>query len=819
MKKNFLSLLALAALVSGTFLSTGKAVQVNAANDYGNPPAAGELDPASYFTKGWQDSVGTRRLSDRAVMVTDTSDFGYRGTIEGRKFNLKDFDITIDASQLIPNTAMTIITGASKTYTSEEGMVLNFDIVKSSTTENLYLVTCSTTVNFHNKSIPGFSNGTWAEDANFTGVQFTIPDGIVSISVDYVDETTSTVTVNGNPFNVATSDLYSRCNGEYNQSVNIGMMNNAGATQHYVIESIGDDTDKVYFGEDGAYTITKKTIEELKTVDLSEPTADLVLETIDKYNNIPWSNLYSWDKAYLQAGYDEVKAKIDAAITDEVAVVLLDTAVTDVEEIVNDLTTVESVDAAIAAIEEANGIKDLIASPDELEPDLKQQYDAALARLATANDKIPAAAKAVLESSVAAYEAAVAEVTTGAAAAAAEKVKANIPTKYAEFVTEEEMNAFTARIEAADATFKENTTIEHQNWIQGSELRVVETAENGYDLVSYGDPFTETPEESDGLYNKEKISALDFSATIKFESVPEAMGSWITFGIMEKPEMWINAEDDSVQNNKGVFFLISRINASKLQVQAFLCSLTSNRFYDSALTQIIQIPAGEDINIRLYTETEEIAGVTEEYFKIAFNDIEFNQETIAARKIKTCLGVDCTGYFITASSGYSQSNPALYSIKDINKKAPNGDTIVADIDYTPTSSDTEKSFTNGSDSAIVTFNLDTKGKELTSVTVDGTEVAAENYTFDADKNKITFTNAFLNTLTVGDHTITAKTSEGEVSWTLHVTEGEGPVEPVTPDNGVNVGLIVGCTVGGVVVVAGVTLLVLFLLKKKKNSVK
>lgn len=819
MKKRLLSLLSLAAIGSFAFGSTNAKIAF-AANDYTDLPEIGYIDPASYFNKIWQDNIGAERISDRAVLVSTYSDWGFRGGITGRTYNMKNFDISIDASQIKPNTAMGIMIGALGTYSSEQGMVLNFDIVKSGTTENLYLVTCSTTVNGHNQSVPGFSNGVWEEDANYTGVQFTLADGIVNISLDYIDETTTKVTVNGSTFDVATADVYARFDGAYDHYVNIGLFNNTGQQQNYVIESVGDASDDVYFGETGAFNVVKNELNELKSADLS--TIDNVLKAQEEFNAVPWSDLYSWDRAYMQADYDLVKSNIDTAIEElgnEVKVSLFETAVADLEKSCETLTTVEEIDNAIKLKETAEAKKAEIDA-ESLDGELKARYDAAEAKIATAQASIEEAAKTVLESSVVAYEESVKNIASAEDILNAQKAKKDIPTHYYAFITEEETTAYDDRISAADATLKDATSVDHKNWVQGTNALVNTTEDGSYQVVSYGDPF-DTPENSNGLFNSEKISALDFETIISFDNIPQVTGSWVTFGLMEKPEMWINAEDDSVQNNKGIFFLISKVSPTKLSVQAFLCSLTSNRFYDSVLNQIIEIPHGQDIEVKFYTENVEVAGVAEEYFRMTFNGVGFDQEMITARKIKTVLGTECAGYFITATSGYEANDPALFTIKNINGKPTNSDSIAPEVDLTPTSTDKEKTFVNGSEGGIVTFNLDTKGQELTSVKVDGTAVEATNYTFDASKNKLTFNNAYLNTLTVGDHTVTAETAEGSVTWTLHVTEGENPNPNPNPEpgdeNNVNVGLIVGLSVGGVVVVGGVVALVLFLIKRKKGN--
>lgn len=788
-------------------------------------PEAGVIASDSYFAQGWQGTVGSIRTSDRGVYVVDSAGFGYRGYIN-RTYDFKDFEISVDISEILPNSALGIIIGAPLTYSSEQGMVLNFDVVKSSATANLYLVTCSTTVNGHNISIPGFNNGTWAEDANYTGVQFTDTDGIIDLSLKYIDDTSTKITVNDLSFTLATSDVYSRFEGNYNYYCNIGIFNNDGTKQYFKINSIGDASDDVYFAETGSFGLVKQTLADLKGYDLGD--SEQLIQAQEKFESMPYDELYNWDKNYFKTDYDSTKDAIQEAIVsagNEVVLNLFETAVVNLETAVLDLSNIENINAAIVLRDTAEAKKTDIVI-ENLNNEELTRYNALDARLQTAKESIVTAARSALENAVVAYETAVENVTSTQAILDAQTARKNIPNAYYEFLSEDEQTALDARIAAADNKLSENTTIDHANWTQGRNALVSENEDGSYGLVSYGDPF-DTPENSNGIFNSEKLSALDFETTINFESIPQKIGSWVTFGLMEKPEMWINAEDDSVQNNKGIFFLINRVSPQRLSVQAFLCSLTSNRFYDSALTQIIEIPYGEEIKVRFYTENVEIAGVAEEYFRMSFNDISYDQEMITARKIKTVLGTECVGHFIMASSGFDSSDPAIVTIKNINEKSPSGDSIVADVDLTPTSTDTSKTFTKGSESAIVTFNLDTKGQDLTAVKVDGSAIASSNYTFDSSANKLTLTNAYLNTLTVGEHTVVAETSEGSVTWTLTVNEDttnpggstSEPTEPTTPNES-NVGLIIGLSVaGGLVVIAGIVLLVVLLLKKRASKQK
>ena len=231
----------------------------------------------------------------------------------------------------------------------------------------------------------------------------------------------------------------------------------------------------------------------------------------------------------------------------------------------------------------------------------------------------------------------------------------------------------------------------------------------------------------------------------------------MTFGILEKPEMWIYADDDTVQENKGIFFLVSRLNATTANVQAFLCSLSSNRFYDSPLTQNLMLTLGQEWKISFKEVKKTISGLEDTYFEMHFNNKQFDQEIIASRKIKTVLGAEKEGYFIAASSGYSSSNPCVFSINSINGVSPTAPSIRKGGLYeAPTCS-------NGSLSEDNTFtcNVDTKGADIKSVKVDSTTLNAADYTYS--DGKLTISKDFINTLENGTHTVKITTAGGTTS--------------------------------------------------------
>lgn len=831
MKKNTFLTLSLGALLAGSALAvaaSNKAVGAKAvgtyAGEYSNAPASGEVASDSFIGNAWHTTVGARRIDDRAVIVTDTSNWGFRAKYKNdKKFDCSDFSFTYDVSQLIDGTVLCTIMGATPGAYASENSMITVDILESLTDAHTYRVTCSTG-GLHNISIESFTDGTtWADDANFEGVTITAPDDVISVKLKRVNSTLSRVTVNDNVFEVQTSELYKNFVDDYNAYYAIGMFNNASTVQSYIVEQIGDAADEVYYSAEGDFGKAKVELNELKTTPLT--TVDQIIAAKEKLDSCAYTRLYAWDKSYFAELFGEVESRINAAVAsaaNTVAIKLFANKVTAFEEACNDLSTVEKAQVALNAYLAAQSALEGV-NIAALEGDDLTVYNTAKAKYDENITKLLAGFETVYEASVAAFESKVANAVSNVDVAAAYSLKNSIPTYFSEYLADAKIEAWSARVDAAMALLTEKTTFTHDNWEQGSTSRVIEN--NGeLQIMTYGSADTTGSGVFAGseLINKEKISASDFEMVINIQSLPESNGSWLTIGIMEKPEMWILDDTDKVQENKGIFFLIARIDSIHLRVQAFLCSLTSNRFYDSPLSQTLSVDYTNDIKISFKEVSKTIAGVTDTYFEMSFNDQSFDQEVITSRKIKTVLGSTKEGYLVTASSGVGQKNPILYTIKTINGVAANASSIVKAVDKTPTSTDTEKTFVYGSASATVSFAIDTKDLEISKIEVDNAAIASSNYTVGT--SKITLKNAFLKTLSVGDHTVKATTSAGSVSWTLHVidngsgetTSSEDPGESSggqTSKGGCRGSIIATSAIISVVSVLGICLLAN---KKKEN---
>lgn len=776
-----------------------------AASEYENPPESGVVAADSYFGNAWYQDVGTRRIDERSLIATVRSDWGYRGNFLNRTYDATSFDLTLDLSQLLPKTGVMLIFGSNAgSYATEATRQLVMDIIVGEAVPGSYIVTCSTPGLLHNNSIPEFTDGgTWADDANFQGVQVATDDFRLHLSINRLNEAVSEITVNEKVTTVSNSALYAGFENPSISYVSLGLFNNAGTFQSFIIESIGDKSDDVYYGKDGDFTAVKTKSTELTTVDLSttEHVFDAKLQ-LDELTTV-YNRLYAHDRAFLSSLYDQASTRINEAVEtagNELAAALFVEKVTALTTACGVLNSVVTIDNAIVAKNDAAAVLETI-NVEELTGSILEDFIAAKLQYEGAAALIITSMEIVLEETVSIYEQKVLTLTSVSEMSQAMEARNNVPTKYYSYLEETKAVAYANRMVDADLKYNDTVRIDHSNWVQGMNAAVVENSNHGMDILTHGTPFT-SPEESNGVFCQETLSASDFEVKLNV-NMPQATGAWVSFGLMEKPEMWIYADNDSVQNNKGIFFLLTYINSETLGVQAFLCSLTSNRFYDSPLTQNITMPMSEEVTVKFFEETTEIAGVTETYFRMTFNGVGFDQENVTAKKIKTVLGTKKEGYFFLASSGFTSAGYGQVSMSSINGKSPFAESLRKES-AKPSSTDTEKTFTLG-ETTDVSYNL--TATKVNAVKVNNVILDASTYSFA--NGTLTLKNAYLSTLSAGEYNVTAECEGGNITWRLKVEKATKPTK-----KGCGGSIIATSSIVSFFSLAGFSFL---LLKKKKQD--
>lgn len=783
--------------------------------DYSSLPNVGEHSADSYVGNAWAAYTGSKRVSERSVMVNQISNWGARGSLVNRTYDISSFEVSIDLTQVIGKNTLIMTFGSKEgSYPTDPAHQLNFDFVSDSSDITKFLITCSNDKSAHNTSIPGFSDGqTWADDANFTGVTTTAPDHIVTIRVEKTTEMNSTIYVNEVGYLVNNTDLYKNFVDSMNSYITVGTINKPNAEVAYQINYVGDASDLVYYGENGNFTKVKEGI-----VSINNNKADLfqtiegVLEAKETFDALPYKDLYLHDRNYFKSDYNQLKNEINAKLDEkgaEVYIKVFEKNVVDLEALLPESNTEAGIQAAIAKRNEAEeSLKSIDATTLG---SLQTTYDDLVARFETAKTTIKTNAPIVYRIKLDAFKTAVDNLASIQDMKNAFELKANLLNNLLSEMDEDQANALNAELDAANTILMGKTQLNKGNFTQGASAYAYASENDELGMLLVGNSMGIAKTEGSGLFLEEELAANNFTMEMNISNLPVASGSWMTFGLMEKPELFVFAESAETQNNKGIFFLLTRKNSTTISIQSFMISLTSNRFYDGALGQLLEIPFNENITFSIKEVKKTIAGVEDSYVDIRFNDQALDQEIIKASKLKTVYGKALKGYLMFGSSNASLRDPVVATVKSINGVSPFAQSHGVKENLTPTSTDSSKTFQLGTTSDV-NYKLDTKGQAITEVKMDETVVAAENYTY-AD-GTFTLKNDYLNTLSEGEHTIKVSTAEGSVSWTLTVVKGaDQPDNPKPTKKGCKGAALGTSLVISLLAVAGMGIAI----KKKKED--
>lgn len=747
--------------------------------DYSSLPTVGENSADSYVGNAWAAYTGSKRVSERSVMINQISNWGARGSLVNRTYDISSFEVSVDLTNIVGKTALIMTFGSKEgSYPTDPNHQLNFDFVSDSTDTTKYLITCSNDKGAHNTSISGFSDGqTWADDANFTGVTTTAADHIVNIRVEKTTEMNSTIYVNEVGFLVNNADLYKNFVDSTNSYITIGTINKPNAEVAYQLNYVGDASDLVYYGAEGNFTKVKEGIASINNnkADLFE-TIEGVLEVKETFDALPYKDLYLHDRNYFKSDYNQLKTEINTKLDEkgaEVYIKVFEKNVVDLEALLPESNTEDGIQAAIAKRNEAEeSLKSIDATTLG---SLQTTYDDLVARFETAKTTIKTNAPIVYRIKLDAFKTAVDNLASIQDMKNAFELKANLLNNLLSEMDEDQANALNAELDAANTILMGKTQLNKGDFTQGASAYAYASENDELGMLLVGNSMGVAKTEGSGLFLEEELAANNFTMEMNISNLPVASGSWMTFGLMEKPELFVFAESAETQNNKGIFFLLTRKNSTTISIQSFMISLTSNRFYDGALGQLLEIPFNENITFSIKEVKKTIAGVEDSYVDIRFNDQALDQEIIKASKLKTVYGKALKGYLMFGSSSASLKDPVVATVKSINGVSPFAQSHGVKENLTPTSTDSSKTFQLNTTSDV-NYKLDTKGQAITEVKMDETVVAAENYTY-AD-GTFTLKNSYLNTLTEGEHTIKVSTAEGSVSWTLTVVKGaEQPDDP------------------------------------------
>jgi|GEM_PF-6973754 len=791
----------------------------------GTWPDQGSLDPSVPFqTQGSGTQVGTLRTGDRTYAMTFPSAYGQRATFT-RSFDLTEkFTVSFNFSDMAQNHTGLLMFSTSKQdpYIDGNGAYLSMDLVRSPLDGANYCLTLSTGA--HNTSITGteWPTTAWSGNSAYTGLELTgVSDGEISLTFQSSGDN-EIVTVNANSYTIPKSTLFAAFPAGSDLSqiyVASGVMNGSPSLlDHVVISNLGDAKDEVYYGASGNYTIQKGYV-----TSLADAVAD-GLETIEKLNaakairsKIDLTSLYSYDQTYLKGSYDASSSAIDAATialgNDAVIADYKDAVVAFKTAVASDMTLETNVDSAIAKSQEALTRKDAVTALTGLTDEQNSEIEAADAEYQAAYETLQAAAALLYRNSVSAYVSACTDLSSGTAVAEALRLKNLILSKYASYLSEDEQAAESEKIASGTALLAK-CQAPSEGWLLGQRGYTVRS-EDAMSYVSagtlWGDSQLDVVKTNALIYQKEKLSSSHFSMTIDVAKWSKTDGAWMSIGIMEHPGYFSTAEDDSVQNNKGVFFLLrANVGQSLINVDAYVNTLTCNRFFDAELPTKMDIPFDKTLSISFEEEETTISGVTETYWVPSFNGHKMDTDHVKATKIKTALA-NKEGYLYIGTNGTDESDPFVMNITEINGNNPFAASLrkaEEPAHEAPTSSATSTNYTISSNEDLK-ISLDTKGEAITKLTLGGKELTKEQYSYDEGTKTLTVkANALSGVTSAGNQQLVVTTAGGSLTITIAFQAAA----PKKKSKGCG-GTVVGSAFLGVAALAGACALLFYRRKK------
>lgn len=659
MRKKFLAIVTLLAIAICTLCA---GLSVSAA---GETPELGTSDPAANFNAGlWGPAanMGIERTGLHTLAFNYIPGYGTRGTFN-HKVDLSDFSFSVDVSGMTPNTTLLLMfANSAGGYVGGNGAEFSIEIMASNTIPGNYQVIVGDSKQ-HNVAYPELIT---SNDNTYQGIPVAPEDKIVDFAMR-LDGENLIFTIEGQEYTMAYSALTATLADPTDCYLMLGGMNGT-APQTVYFENLMDKNMKAYYAAGGAYETLVAQIEAYtQTANGDLSTTDAIKNAIDLNRALDRNGLLYGDYYLYQEALSAADQKFNAAVTslgdDIIAIYEEDVAA--YETAVEALETVAQIDAALSARNIAYEGISILEAMDTLTEEGVAAVAALKERASAADGLFGPAAKSYLDGQVAAFGTAASAVNDVESYLAARQTKREIRTDLFAVLAQEDAEAVQAAID------------EHQQILEA--FRTSDLSENW----SIGNYYLFEQESSLGMYGngvmaytKEKVDVTNFEITLNFADLDAGSASWYSVGIMEKPEQFLVVDNASVQENKGLFFLLVP-QTNKIQVETYLITITSGRFFDGKLLEILEVPytVGQDLTIRLFSYEKTLAGNTTEYMSVSLNDVRL-ETTMTVPQIKTALGIDEEGNPLpaaVATQGYlvlCTNGSYGLTVKSINEGNP-----------------------------------------------------------------------------------------------------------------------------------------------------
>ncbi|MBQ2712866.1 MAG: hypothetical protein IJF71_05750 [Clostridia bacterium] len=642
----------------------------------------GEADPSTYWDQNVWIGAGNSavaRTSLREWELLTVTGFGNRMTYKARNLDLSHLKFTVDLSKQPENCVNIFTFGTYGGYIDNNGNKFNIEFFRSSTVKDTVHMVVGTGAP-HNIAYSTIINENGenpiTNDNTYMGIN--VPSLVVTFEGNLVGETYE-FTLNGVKYFVPAATILATAGTWDGHALVYGTM---GSTGKYSLPVSGfeDKNMRDYYAEGDAHAKFATALEALEASveTMNAETLATVKASYDaavaNYAGLSYGDNYWYATRYEAAcaSYNAKLAALGGAVIDVLAEDV--TAYTE-----NDaLATEEEINAAIAMQTKA---KEALAKMYEVEltEELEARVDAYAEAIATADAALVAAAKAVATAQLEAYEAAVEAIDSLASYKAAIAAGANVNKAFIAMQAEEEAAAFDERILACTTAIS--------NYNEADAVTGITTTgkvfgeEEGFDF--YGGR----------MVSNTKVNMTDFEMTFTIDQFGANTGNWFSFGIMEKPEQFSNADDPSAAENKGLFTLMTYDAAIKqVKVEIYHMTMSCGRFFDAKfLEQIIfNYEVGEDINVRLSMYTETIAGQAKDYLRISINGVTLQDTRIEKGALNTSLGIGADGMLLPEEDRYlgylvlAMNGTHAGTVKTINKVDAKGEipAVAGDDAYT-----------------------------------------------------------------------------------------------------------------------------------------
>lgn len=801
-------------------------------------PAQGTQDASTPFEARWHAAqYGFKRIGDTSVAITGLSGWGFRCDYGPNTFTRDEFEISLDLSEIPAGDVVTVLLGSDYcTYMTEGQAQLCMEILKSpiSETPHDYLITLNRSGSKnegHNETtLPEWINNEqspWLD--SYTGAIITAENDNLTLGFNNVTETTADFYVNDYKKSLEVSKVFETLGKEFYLTLGTGV---GAGERHFIVNHIYGFGDKTYYGNDGKYQKVKAEVQKFikKAQETKIDTIDDFVTIYSEGNGISFEGLKAHDVVYLKQDLDSsINSLKEVAISkfgNDAFLSLYGVTLDTLESLQANFNNKDTLNEAIAKCKELEQLKNAIDGLT-LTEEQSTKITTLVERYTTILAKVNKSCGDFYTNSITNAIKLMDEANNIGDANEAEKAFINIDSQYASYVDENLKKELEEKLNVSRTNFINKYTLSKEEAVSlglsvPTDTTYVLKTDKGISYSAYGGTSTGSEEGNGLLFTKEAIDVADFSLTYDIKQF-----SQYAISIMDKPSFWSNADDPSIQNHKGLVFLVRNKNETTASVETYLIDGTANRFFDGQVSlNSFDIPKTGEIKLSFKIKTIEQSGIYDNYFEYDFNGKKYESPIIKAFSL---LGAfeNGKGYLGIGSQGGTNSERLAMDILDINGNNPaTSSTISKKVDYSPIILNNQYTFELESTKNLI-VPVNPMLKSITKIMIDSNVLTKDDYSYTRNST-LTLKAKTLNKLAAGEHVLSVTTSGGTAKIKLiinsknnpDITDPDNPETPENPDdenNNTNVGMIVGIVIGAIAAVALLGGVTTYFVKKKKQN--